>query len=594
MKNIFGALFLSLLLVGCGDNGSGGDHSENTGNSRVKKGNTIEYGGSLKVAEEESNSTWLPTDVVDAISNRVLSQIHDGLVKMDSRNLSVIPAIASNWDLDESKTKYTFYLRDDVFFHDDRCFEGGEGRKVKASDFEFALKLLADPSNHITSGMVVDRIVGARDYFEGTSKELSGVKVIDDLTLEVNIEEPQTSFIFLMAMINTVAIAPEAYEAYGKELKVGTGAFKYVANDRPDERQILVYNEHYYMEDKDKNALPYLDSVEFVYGRAKLAELELFNLKELSILHGLPTTKIAEVVKENIANFSNNPPKTILTREPEMVVQYYEFVVEKEPFDNILVRKAFNYAIDRMKLLQNVLKDQGTVGNYGITPKVRAFNKYDYPKIGGYSYDPEKAKSLLAEAGYPNGEGFPRVTLEVNLGGNVHKRVATEIQQQLDNTLGVHIEVEQVSLHDKIDHSKYGKSEMFRSAWVADYPSPESFLSICFGGNVPDSFDEPSHPNTMRYKNEVFDSLYLAGVRAEGDEQMRLFAEAESTMMEDAPVMILWYQEEYTLYHSYVRNFHYNAMDLMDFSDVYIKARTAEEIEEAGEKIETNEDITPE
>ena len=158
--------------------------------------------------------------------------------------------------------------------------------------------------------------------------------------------------------------------------------------------------------------------------------------------------------------------------------------------------------------------------------------------------------------------------------------VAEEIQHQLNAVLNIWIEIEQVSFTDKIEHSKYGKSEMFRSAWVADFPSPESFLSLFYGKNVPASLEEPSYPNTTRYKNEIFDSLFVAGTKMEFEaDRFEYFAEAERLMMEDAPVIILWYQENYTLYHSEIRNFHYNAIEYFDFSNVFIKTLTAEEYE---------------
>ena len=183
--------------------------------------------------------------------------------------------------------------------------------------------------------------------------------------------------------------------------------------------------------------------------------------------------------------------------------------------------------------------------------------------------------------------------LEINLGGNKHKLVATELQYQFFDVLGIHVEVEQVSFADKVEHSKYGKSEMFRSAWVADYPSPESFLSVFYGENVPATMDEPSNMNTMRYQNEMFDSLYIKGTQTVNKaERYEYFAKAEGIMMEESPVIVLWYQENYTLYHSEVRNFYYNAMEFFDFSGVYMKEVTAEEVKAAQDKLQSGDAAT--
>lgn len=161
------------------------------------------------------------------------------------------------------------------------------------------------------------------------------------------------------------------------------------------------------------------------------------------------------------------------------------------------------------------------------------------------------------------------------------------------DVLGIHVEVEQVSFADKVEHSKYGKAEMFRSAWVADYPSPESFLSVFYGENVPATMDEPSNMNTMRYKNEMFDSLYIKGTQtADKAERYAYFAKAEEIMMEESPVIILWYQENYTLYHSEVRNFYYNAMEFFDFSGVYMKEVTTEEVKAAEDKLQSGDAAT--
>ena len=143
-----------------------------------------------------------------------------------------------------------------------------------------------------------------------------------------------------------------------------------------------------------------------------------------------------------------------------------------------------------------------------------------------------------------------------------------------------------MNFKNKIEHSKYGQSEMYRSAWVADYPSPQSFLSILYGAEVPETMEEPSYPNTMRYKNAEFDSLYDLGRRTVDDiKRNDYFAEAEKIMMSEAPLMMLWYTENYTMYHSRVRGFYNNGLQIADYSRVYLKEMTAEEVAEEEKKI---------
>lgn len=594
MKNIksyFSILLAALMLASCGTKEDSSIDKEKTLERIPKEGSKIKYGSTLKVALDEKYVTLFPAAIEDAISSKIASQIYDGLVKFDSKELTILPAIAKDWTVSETQLEYTFNLRNDVYFHNDACFKDGKGRKVTAEDVKYSFEILNNKEYSQNTQMFQDKVVGASSFVKGESKNIEGIVVVNDTTIMLRLENPQPSFIYTLAMANTAIIAKEAVEKYGQEMTVGAGAFKYVQSEGDD--VYLVFNENYYGKDAEGNSLPYLDSVKFAYVPTKLVELEMFRTKDVDVLHGLPTTKIAEVVADNIANFKNKPPKTILVREPEMVSQYYEFNLQVPPFDNVKVRQALNYAVNREKLINNVLNGQGTIGNKGITPRIRPFKDYDFESIKGYEYNPELAKKLLAEAGYPNGKGFPHVRLEINLGGNTHKLVASEIQNQWTNTLGINVEVEQVSFADKVEHSKYGKSEIFRSAWVADYPSPESFLSLFYGENVPETLDEPSNLNTMRFKNIAFDTLYIKGIKtADQTERYGYFAQAENIMMEESPVIILWYQENYTLYHSEVRNFHYNAMEYFDFSEVYKKEVTEEEIKEQEEKIESGQPAT--
>lgn len=332
--------------------------------------------------------------------------------------------------------------------------------------------------------------------------------------------------------------------------------------------------------DKWENQLPYLDTVHYHFVTENAEELEMFRSNKLSMIYGLPADKITEVVQKNIPDFTNKPPKYILLREPEMAVQFYEINMNEKHFKDVRVRRALAMSIDRSKIMEDVLNNQAAAngpsqqntGNYGLTPPLYQFSKYDTSKIKGYSYNPDMARKLFREAGFPDGKGFPTITLEVNYGGSKNTKVANEIISQWREVLGINVELEQVSLAQKIEDSEYGRADIFRSAWVADYPSPESFLSICYGKNVPATMDKPSHPNTMRYKNPEFDKNFELGMAAKTEEERYMyFAEAERIMMEDCPVLIIWYAENYRLIQSYVHNYYNNPMNYYDLSDIYIK-----------------------
>lgn len=570
----------SIAMMSCSTEGE--ESNGGVENKRVSDGKSLFYGGTLNVCEDETFTSIFPLEVLDVTSSKVVNQLHDGLIEYNPKDYSIRAAIASDWEVNDSKTEFTFKLRDNVRFHDDECFEGGVGRILTAEDVKYTFELLCSKEcEYSYTAFIKPYLKGAEDFFEGKADQISGLEIIDDHTVKFTLNQPSSSFLYILAMPNTSIIAKEAFEKYGKEMTVGNGPFLYLKPKDLTKEIFLAYNPKYYGKDENGNSLPYLDTIHFMFVSSKLAQLEMFNENKLSIIQGLPSAKIAQVVSENIENFKNQPPKTILDRQPDLSTQYYAFICSKPPFDDIRVRKAFNYAINRTSLVNDVLNGQGTPGVFGITPKIPAFNTYDFGRIQGYQYNPELAKQLLAEAGYPNGEGFPEVTLEINLGGSVHKLVSTDIERQIKEVLGINISIDQVSFKNKIENSKMGKSELYRSAWVADYPSPESFLSIFYGADVPETMSEPAYPNVMRYVDPKFDSLYdLGKVTANDIDRFSYFAEAEKIMMEESPIMVLWYTENYTLYHSSIRGYYNNGMELADFSRVYLKEMTAEEVAE--------------
>lgn len=583
MKCLFYILSFAIVVSSCSNTGS---TDKDTSKPRVANGSTIRYGGKLNLAESEKYASLFPAEILDATSTKIASQIHNGLVKFDAKDLSILPCIAKDWEIDKTQTEYTFRLRTNAYFHDDSCFKENKGRVITANDFKYTFELLSHPEFSINfDALFKSRLKGASDFYNGKTKEIEGIKVINDSTLKLILTKPNNSFIYSLAHVATSVISKEAYLKYGKELKVGSGPFLFNNPEDIQKQLILTYNPNYYLVDTEGNQLPYLDSVCFNFIGNKIKELELFNNNKLSVIHGLPASKIASVISDDIANFNEVPPKNILDRKPEMGVNYYEFNLTRPPFDNKKVRQAFCYAVNKAKISSNILRGQGSIAKHGITPKIPTFNGYKFNLIEGYNFNPERAKKLLAEAGYPNGKGFPYTRLEVNNEGGIHSTVASQIIAQVNNTLGINIELDQVSFKDKIEHSKYAKSEIFRSGWVADFPSPESFLILCYGSNIPTSLDQPSYPNTMRYKNSKFDSLFDLG-RSTLDKTLsyEYFVKAEKILIEDAPLIPLWYNEDYYLRKSEIRNFNYNPMEHYDLVSVYIKTLTKEEVIEDRKK----------
>ena len=317
--------------------------------------------------------------------------------------------------------------------------------------------------------------------------------------------------------------------------------------------------------------------------QSKIDQLISFEEGDIDFIDGLPSGKIKYMVEENIRNFDEVPPKYILAHEPQLSVEYFGFNLTRPFFKDKRVRKAISFAINRQSIYDKILKRQAySPGQAGIVPPIKLFKGYDFDLVqeNSYSYNPEKARKLMAEAGYPNGRGFPKITIEYNQ-NNQNYKVAAEIQEQLKKVLNIDLQIEAVSFDQKIENSNYAKSDLYRAAWVGDYPSPQTMLLLGFGKNVPNSTKEPAHPNSMRYVNPKFDELYEKAIKANTEEERyKYYAQAESEFMGDAPLVVLWYYEDNQILHSYVRNLYFNAIKYLDFRQVWLKEWSEEEYKE--------------
>lgn len=564
-------IFLSIVLVYSSCNMGSGNSEK-----KIAKGGKV-YGGALRVNERESYQSLLPSSIVDVISTHIANQIYEGLVKFNAKDLSIMPSLAEKWEIDAAGTSYVFHLKKGVKFQDNECFSGNKGRELIASDVKFSFELLCvdTKSNFNFASTFKDCIVGANKFFQASkgkpNGEIEGISIIDDHTIKITLTAPNSSFLYTLASPSTSIIAKESFEKYGEDTKVGTGAFVFVVNSGSD-NTILVRNDNYHNTDSLGNQLPFLDSIIISNFKTKKEEIENFKNGALHAIIELPSESVKDLIEKEIEDFQNKKPKFILERLPEMSSQYYLFNTSKAPFNNVKVRKAFSYAINKNKIIDDVLKGSAYgPGINGISPPT--IRGYDISKITGYDFNPEEAKKLLAEAGYPNGKGFPEVRVILNSGSVKGADVVLEIQEQLQKVLNVKIDFEIVeSLKQKLENEKLGLSELYRASWIADFPSPESFLELFYGANVPDDNSLPSWPNTSRYKNPEFDKLFDAGKSAANkDESFANYMKAEQLLMEDAPIIPLWYGENYRLLKSNVHSFFSNPMRIRDYSLVYLK-----------------------
>jgi ABC-type transport system substrate-binding protein len=531
-------------------------------------------------------STFIAREVTDVWSATVLSQIAECLVSFNPEDLSVRAQLAKSWKISPDGLSYTFTIRDDIQFHEHPVFASDEDRKMTVQDVKFSIEKACKPNDNgapSTAYLSIfsTHLKGATDYFANKASSISGLKVNgNDITLTLN--APDANFISKLANINAAVVSEKVVKA-GKEADlVGTGPFIYDDYKKGEPSTIvLLKNPDYYLTDKKGNALPYLDSVVFIADTRKLEQLDMFERGETHIINTLPTSRITQMLEGRIKDFNSKPPLMLLNNNAMLITNYYFFNMTEPRFQDPRVRQAFNYAIDRNQITQYVLRGQAYEdGVYGIVPPLSSsFKGYDFKAIreAGYGYDPEKARQLLAEAGYPGGKGFGSVNLRVNI-GDIHAAVAEEVSDQIYQTLGINVNIDGSTFEQKDEDAYYARGDLFRTAWVADYCSPETFLANFYGKYVPFSKNEPSRINQPRYKNPVFDELLEKARTADSQkESYRYYNQAEIELMKDPPVIVLWYSGDIQLAYSKVRNLKNNPMGLLDLTQVYLKDWTKEE-----------------
>jgi len=575
-KAIYSLLAAGLFLASCSND------NNTSGESRKAKGG-VYYGGVFRTNEVEDFRNLFPLNITEVTSHRIVNQVYEGLVKLSQADLTVVPALAEKWEKNADATQWTFSIRKGVKFHDDACFPDGKGREVTAKDFKYCFDMLctSSPENQQFGGTFKDRVLGANEYFQSTLDKkpiaggVAGVKVIDDYTLQITLLHPFAGFLNIMSTPGCWVYPQEAFEKYGVDMRakcVGTGPFQ-VKSVKEGEAVILERNPNYWNVDEFGNQLPYLDAVKYTFIKEKKSELLEFKRGNLDMIFRLPIEMIPDILGElDHAKEGNQPFEMQVV--PAMSIFYYGFQHQSDIFDKKEVRLAFNYAIDREKIVNYTLQGEGIPGSYGIVPP--SFKSYDNKALKGYTFDVDKARKYMAAAGYPDGKGFPKLTLQINSGGGDRNiQTAEVIQKMLKENLNIDIEINVMPFAEQLESVETGKAMFWRSGWIADYPDPEIFLTLLYSKHIPEKLSDKSYLNSVRYKSARFDSLFTAALQ-EPDEakRMDLYRQADQQQIDDGAIMPIFYEENYRLVQKNVKNFPANAMEYRDFSRVYIEPQT--------------------
>lgn len=551
-------ILMALLAIGCG--------------KKTGKDNFVELKGGIKgggifVSNESENIRSLdPVGINDVVSHHVSHQIYDLLIDLDT-NLQLKPMLAKRWEVSTDAMTYTFYLRNDVLFQNNACFPGGKGRKFTAQDVKYSLNRVLDPrTGSLGFDFYKNYVEGAKEFNEEITKatsenrtqrltDVSGYKVINDTTFQIKLIKPFSPFIYYMCLGFAYIVPKEAVEKYGKDFfqnPVGTGPFIF-QSWTPDLEIIMKKNPNYWDKDEFGNQLPYLEGVKFRFIKDLSQQLLEFKNGSIDDSYRIPNELFKTIVNED-KTLTPEYSKFIVQRKTSLSTQYYGFLTTSKTFSDVKVRQAFNYAIDREKILKYVMQGSATdPAIYGMVPPVMP--NYDAKKIIGYTFDLVKAKQLMSDAGFSGGKGFPEVTLNINEGGGRNTQIAEAIQDMLKE-IGVTVKLQLLQFAQHLDNIDAGRSDFYRLGWNADYPDPETFLNLFYGKNVPDNPKNVSPINSFRYKNPKYDELFEKAIATtDVKERNRLYREAEQLAVNDAVCLFIYYDEDWRLIQPYVRGF---------------------------------------
>lgn len=509
---------------------------------------------------EAANITSLdPAFARDQAMTWATNQLFNGLVQLNDR-LEILPCIASSWNISEDGKTYTFFLRRDVRFHESPVFDDPKGRKVVASDFVYSFSRILDPKVASPGIWIFGSV--------STDGPEAPFEAPNDSVFIVRLRHPFPPFLGLLTMQYCSVVPKEAVEYYGttfREHPIGTGPF-YFKMWSEGVKMVLLKNPDYFETEGDKR-LPYLDAVAITFMADKQSVFLEFMKGKLDFMSGIDPSYKDELLTRDGSLKPEYKKRVKLATTPYLNTEYLAFMVDaeegktkKSPWMDKRIRQAINYAFDREKMIRFLRNGIGIPGFYGITPK--GLPSFDSTRVY-YYYNPGEARRLLSAAGFPDGKGLPPITL-------------TSTADYLDICKYIQFQVAEIGIEMRIEISPpaavkemkaQAKLPFFRASWIADYPDAENYLSLFYSKNFC-----PEGPNYTHFSNKEYDRLFERSLSTIHDSlRFILYRQMEGIMMEESPIVVLYYDQVLRFYRENISGIGINPMNLLTLKSVVKK-----------------------
>ncbi|MQX36339.1 ABC transporter substrate-binding protein [Roseospira navarrensis] len=504
--------------------GAGLDGPRGFGPAPALAADDITQGGTMTVTYKDDVSTLDPAIGYDWQNWSMIKSLFDGLMDYEPGTTDLVTDLAESFEVSEDGTVYTFKLREGVTFHN--------GREMTAADVKYSLDRVVNPETQSPGAGFFDSIEGFEAANSGEADGLSGIEVVDDDTVRFHLSRPDAPFLHKLALNFAHVVPREAVEEYGADFgknPVGTGAFM-LDEWTLGQRVVFARNPDYYHE-----GIPRLDRIVFEVGQEPIVATLRLQRGEVDIAgDGIPPAKFLEITQDP-------EYEDFIIKGNQLHTGYVTLNVRMAPFDDPMVRKAVNMAINKDRIVR-IINGRATPANQPLPPLMPGYAE-DYE---GYAFDPEQARAMLAEAGYA--DGFETELFVANT--DPQPRIAQAIQQDLAE-VGIEAAITSLAQSNVIAAGgEPDQAPMIWSggmAWIADFPDPSNFYGpiLGCGGAVPGGW------NWAWYCNEELDAKATKADSmadpAQADARIQMWREIFLGVMEDAPWVPIFNEQRYTL-----------------------------------------------